>query len=571
MKELAAVMKLMLHEKRDIVYSVIAGFLAGIAAVGLFASSGYLISKGALMPPLYALTVTIAFVKLFGFLRALGRYVERYYSHRATFTMLSRLRLSFYEKLEPLAPSLFQTYRSGDLLARIVGDVESLQHFFLRVFYPLVVLLLVFFATIVFTAFYSVAIALVLLTGLFLTGVLIPAWFALRQRRLNSNLRDKRGELSTEVTEFLYGFKDLTLYQQQANKEAELSRAAAEYVGEQEREGRQILASRAVNTAASLLVSWVVLALGAYLVTTGELDGLFLAMLVMISLTVFENATPMAAFPSYFEDSRSAARRLASVVEQPAQTETEAELQSPGNEVPEIRFERVSYTYPGEGRRALTNINLELKRGSKTAIVGASGSGKSTVLQLLLGIVGPEQGVVRWNGSELRQLSKEKIWEQANVVLQENHFFYGTIRDNLQLASSEANDQEMKAVLKRVALEHLSLDDQVLEKGENLSGGEKQRLALARAMLKQARVWLLDEPTSSVDALTEERLYQELFRQAEEATVVLVSHRLTGLERMDQIIVMEDGRIVEAGSFEELMKANGYFYQMKEIEKDVIG
>ncbi|MCM3760564.1 thiol reductant ABC exporter subunit CydC [Alkalihalobacillus oceani] len=571
MKELAVVMKLMLHEKRDIVYSVIAGFLAGIAAVGLFASSGYLISKGALMPPLYALTVTIALVKLFGFLRALGRYVERYYSHRATFTILSRLRLSFYEKLEPLAPALFQKYRSGDLLARIVGDVESLQHFFLRVFYPLVVLLLVFFATIVFTAFYSVAIALVFLAGLFLTGVLIPAWFALRQRKLKSNLRDKRGELSTEVTEFLFGFKDLTLYQQQANKEAELSQAAAEYISEQEREGRQILASHAVNTAASLLVSWVVLALGAYLVTTGELDGLFLAMLVMISLTVFENATPMAAFPSYFEDSRSAARRLASVVEQPVQEEAEAERQSPGNEVPEIQFERVSYTYPGEGRQALTDISFELKRGSKTAIVGASGSGKSTVLQLLLGIVGPEQGVIRWNGSELQQLEKEKIWEQANVILQENHFFYGTIRDNLQLASSGADDSEMEAVLKRVTLEHLSLDDHVLEKGENLSGGEKQRLALARALLKKAHIWLLDEPTSSVDALTEERLYQELFQQASEATVVLVSHRLTGLEQMDQIIVMEGGRVVEAGSFAELIRKQGYFYQMKEIEKDVIG
>lgn len=571
MKELAAVMKLMLHEKRDIVYSVIAGFLAGIAAVGLFASSGYLISKGALMPPLYALTVTIALVKLFGFLRALGRYVERYYSHRATFTILSRLRLSFYEKLEPLAPSLFQKYRSGDLLSRIVGDVESLQHFFLRVFYPLVVLLLVFFATILFTAFYTVAIALVLLAGLFLTGVLIPAWFALRQRKLKSNLREKRGELSTEVTEFLYGFKDLTLYQQQANKEAELSRAAAEYIGEQEREGRQILASRAVNTAASLLVSWVVLALGAYLVTTEELDGLFLAMLVMISLTVFENATPMAAFPSYFEDSRSAVRRLASVVEQPVKIEAEAELQSPGNEVPEILFEHVSYTYPGEGRQALMNISLELKRGSKTAIVGASGSGKSTVLQLLLGMVEPEQGVIRWNGSELRQLAKEKIWEQANVILQENHFFYGTIRDNLQLASSEAGDTEMDAVLRRVSLEHLSLDDHVLEKGENLSGGEKQRLALARAMLKKAHIWLLDEPTSSVDALTEERLYQELFRQAAESTVVVVSHRLTGLEQMDQIIFMEGGRVVEAGSFAELIEMRGYFYQMKEIEKDVIG
>ena len=193
MRELGFVVKLLMKEKKDIVYSVLLGFLAGLTSVGLFASSGYLISKAALEVPLYALTVMIALLKLFGFTKALSRYGERYFSHRATFTMLANLRVSIYEKLEPLAPGIFSRYRSGDLLSRIVGDVESLQNFFLRVFYPPIILVLVFLSTILFTLYYSVMIALILLGGLLLTGVMIPAFFAWKQRRIKTYLRESRG------------------------------------------------------------------------------------------------------------------------------------------------------------------------------------------------------------------------------------------------------------------------------------------------------------------------------------------------------------------------------------------
>jgi ATP-binding cassette subfamily C protein CydC len=570
MKDLAIVIKLMMVEKKDIFLSILLGFTAGIAAVGLFASSGYLISKAALMPPIYALTVMIALLKLFGFARALSRYGERYFSHRATFTILSNLRVSFYEKLEPLAPGIFQKYRSGDLLARIVGDVESLQNFFLRVFYPPIVLVIVFLSTIFFLFFYSVYIALVIFIGLLLTGFVVPAIFAWKRRKVLSKVREERGELSTEVTELLYGFRDLKIYQKLTGKEEQLVKAADSYLKEQEREGVQAMFNQSVNSFASLFVSWMVLALGAFLVVEGDLNGLFLAMLVMISLTVFENATPMAVFPNHLEDSRRAATRLYSVVKDENNVNSEDPVETlPIGKALDVELEKASFTFPDEPRVTLNELSLRLPAGSKTAIVGPSGSGKSTVLQLLLKIQEAECGQVRIGGIPIAQVIQENLWENTNVVLQENHFFYGSIRDNLMLAGEELEESSLLSALAIVRLDHFSLDDQVLEKGENLSGGEKQRLAIARAMLKGGRLWLLDEPTSSVDVLTEKAIFDYLFEQAKEDTVVLVSHRLTGLEKMDQIIVMEQGRIVETGSFTELMERKGYFYEMKQIEKSV--
>ncbi|WP_173917896.1 thiol reductant ABC exporter subunit CydC [Halobacillus sp. Marseille-Q1614] len=569
MKELGIVVKLVVLEKKDIFLSILFGFLAGISAVGLFASSGYLISRAAFAPPLYALTVVIAVLKMFGFIRAASRYGERYFSHRATFTILSNLRVSFYEKLEPLAPGILQKYRSGDLLSRIVGDVESLQNFFLRVFYPPIVLIIVFLSTIFFTSFYSFGIAAVLLIGLLITGFVVPALFALRQKRINSQVRESRGALSTEAAELLYGYRDLKIYQKLEQKEEELMNAAKEYVGEQEREGIHSVLSHSVNTMVSLAVSWVVLGLGAWLVAEGDLNGIFLAMLVMVSLTVFENATPMAVFPVHYEDSRRASERLFSVVKEKPQPEPKSRVRLKTGEAPSIKLENVSLSFPGESRRALRNIRLQIAKGSKTAIVGASGSGKSTLLQALLKVQPIEEGEILLSDISLEKVEREDLWARSNVVLQENHFFYGSIRDNLEIASDGLGDDDLKDVLKKVKLDHFSLNDEVLERGENLSGGERQRLAIARALLKRERLWLLDEPTSSVDALTERALYEEVFTQAQDDTVMLVSHRLAGLESMDQIIVFDQGEIVEAGTFAELMAQRGYFYQMKEIEKSV--
>jgi len=571
MRDLQQIIKIVFIEKKDIFISVLCGFIAGITAVALFAASGYLISKSALEPPFYTLIILTASVKMLGIISGLSRYGERYYSHRGTFTMLSNFRVYFYEKLEPLAPGIFHKFRSGDLLSRIVGDVESLKNFFLRVLYPPLVLLLVFICTIIFTAFNSVEIALVILAGFILTTFVIPVLFALRQRKVNNQIRKTRGEFSTEITEFLYGFRDLKIYQQLGEKEDQLKGAADDYLQEQEQNNVQQLYSQSVNNFAALVISLAVLAVGAYLVSVGQLNGIFLAMLVMISLTAFQDTAPMAVFSNYFAESSQASERLNAVIGDPeAQNESGADLKSLSLQTgPSVEMKNVHFQFPEETRAALSGINVTIPAGSKTAVVGPSGSGKSTLMGLLLNIYNANKGEITINNRSIRTLTAESIWENTNAVLQGNHFFYGTIRENLQLANDTADDSDMEAVLAKVELEHFALEDQVLEKGDNLSGGERQRLAIARALLKRAPLWLLDEPTSSVDAVTESHIYTYLFQEAEDDTVILISHRLTGLENMDQIIVMDQGQIIETGTFNQLMTQQGYFYEMKQIEQSV--
>lgn len=567
MKELKQVLMLTIREKRDVSIAIFFGFLAGIAGVALMASSGYLISKAALTSQLTILIVMGACLKLFGLVSALSRYAERLFSHRATFTMLSNLRVSFFERLEPHAPQIFQKYRSGDLLARIVGDVESLQNFLLRVFYPPVVLGIVFLSTIFFTAFFSAAIALIIAAGMVLTIIVVPAVFAWRQRKIDSAIRVSRARLSTEATEFLFGFRDLKIYQQLTDKEQQLAAFSDKYGEQQRKAGLEENLSQSANGLVALLVSFFVLGLGTYFVSTGELDGLYLAMLVMISLAVFENVPPMAVFPAYFEDNRKAAIRLENIVSEDKKPQPLTEL--PADRPLDFTVEKAAYTYPDEVRPALDDVSLTIKAGTKTAIVGPSGSGKSTLLQVLLNILEVDSGTVTIGSEPLQGMRQESLWAQANVVLQENHFFFGTIRSNLLIADGQATDEEMQGALDKVRLGKFSLETKVSEKGASLSGGEKQRLAIARALLKSGALWLLDEPVSSVDSGTAQAIYAELFAQGRDDTFIIISHDLSGLEQMDQIIVMDQGRVIETGNYEEIMERQGYFYELKQIEKSV--
>lgn len=566
MKELKQVLLLTIREKRDVSIAIFFGFLAGIAGVALMASSGYLISKAALTSQMTILIIMGACLKLFGLVSALSRYAERLFSHRATFTMLSNLRVSFFERLEPHAPQIFQKYRSGDLLARIVGDVESLQNFLLRVFYPPVVLGIVFLSTIFFTSFFSFAIALVIAGGMVLTIIVVPAIFAWRQRKIDSATRTSRAALSSEATEFLFGFRDLKIYQQLESKEQQLAAFSDDYAEQQRKAGLEENLSQSVNGFVALLVSFFVLGLGTYFVATDQLDGLYLAMLVMISLAVFENVPPMAVFPAYFEDNRKAAVRLENVVAQEENSEKLLELPSGPLD---FKLDKVVFTYPNEERPALDHVSLTIKEGTKTAIVGPSGSGKSTLLQVLLNIADIDAGDITIGGKTLQNVRQENLWNAMNVVLQENHFFFGTIRSNLLIANEEASEEEMQEALNKVQLDQFSLDTKVSEKGANLSGGEKQRLAIARALLKSKPIWLLDEPVSSVDSVTAQAIYKELFANGEKNTFIIISHDLSGLEQMDQIIVMERGRVIETGTYEEVMKRQGYFYKLKQVEKSI--
>lgn len=567
MNDLKQVLKLTLHEKKDVSLAILFGFLAGLSSVALMASSGYLISRASLTDQMTILIVLGACLKLFGLTAALSRYAERLFSHRATFTMLGHLRKSFFERLVPLAPGVYQKHRSGDLLARIVGDVENLQNFLLRVFYPPVVLGLVFLSTIFFASFFSIYIAGILAVGSLLTVVVVPMIFALRKRKHDWKVRENRALLSTETAEFLYGFRDLKIYQQLDNKAQQLEKLADEFGDQQRKEGYEEVYSQSWNGLAALLVSWTVLGFGAYLTTNGSLDGLYLAMLVMISIGVFENTAPMAAFPAYFEESRKAAVRLNQVVDEKLPEQGQAKLQKGAIDV---SIANLSYHYPDEQRAALDRVAVDFAPGTKTAVVGPSGSGKSTLMYVLMGILSADSGSVKLNGEPLETFNKESAWERMNTVLQENHYFYGTIRSNLMIAREDATESDLKEALRKVNMESFALDAKVEEKGQNLSGGEKQRLAVARAILKGQSLWLLDEPFSSVDPVTSREISNRLFNDYVDDTFLIISHDLTGLENMDQIIVMEQGKIIETGTYDELISQQGYFYKLKEIEKSIM-
>ncbi|MBT2765063.1 thiol reductant ABC exporter subunit CydC [Paenibacillus sp. ISL-20] len=571
MNELAILTKAMIQERKDIAIAIIGGFVAGIAGVCLFAASGYLISQTVFAPPLYTLIVLTSLVKILGLLRAASRYAERLYSHRATFSLLSRLRTSFFAKLVPLTPGILGKKRSGELLARIVGDVESLQHYFLRVAYPPVIVVMVFLATVLFTSAFSFWIACLFVLGMLATAFVVPALVLLGQRRIYGRVRQERAALSTEVTELLYGFRDLKVYGQMNKREQQLQRTSAALAAEQQAAARHLLRGQSLHVFVTYLISWGVLILGAFLIMDGSLAGVFLAMLVMASLTVFEEAAPMATLPAYKLDSEHAAKRL-------AETVLAADMQPPQpsgvlsvEKAVSIELSGVSFQYEDEWRPALKDISLYLPPGSKTAIVGPSGSGKTTLIELLLKLRTPTDGQIRLNDTSIKELDEASIWQASRVVLQHSHFFRGTVRDNLLLNEEHHSDQALLVMLDKVQLPNKSLDDMVYEKGENLSDGEKQRLALARAMLREGRLWLLDEPTSSLDYVTEQRVFRHLLAQAVNDTLLLICHRLTGLEEMDRILVMDQGRVIEAGTYLELMEQQGYFYEMKQIELQMIG
>ncbi|AOM83988.1 thiol reductant ABC exporter subunit CydC [Salisediminibacterium beveridgei] len=566
MKELTIITRLMLEEKKDLIKSVVYGVLAALGAVALFANSGYLISAAAVTNAFYVLTISIALLKFFSVSRALFRYSERLVSHRATFTMLGRFRVYFFERLAPLAPGLSRRFRSGDLLGRIVGDVESLQNYFLRVVYPPAAAMVIFLITIVFTAWFSWIIALLLVFGLLLTSLLIPYIYAMRQKKTANRVRQLRAELSGEVTEMLFGHRDLLLHQKLDDKKDDVLNVSDQVIQAQKKEQLRILENQTVNQGVTFLVSVLILTTGAYLVSTEGLEGIFLAMLVMVSLTVFENAAPMAAVPVYYEDNQTAAGRLKDAVDTDVIPEGERELASaPAS----VKLRSVGLHFDEESSPALKNVDVTCSPGSTTVVVGPSGSGKSSMLHLLLGMFEAAEGEVLWNGETIHSYRLDSLYENSRIQLQDSHFFAGTIRENLLLANDETADDMLQQVLRDVFLEGLSLDDPVTEQGGNLSGGERQRLAFARLLLRGGRNWFLDEPFSSVDPSMEQVLYRHLRNETAEDTVLIVSHRLTGLEEADQIIVMDHGQVAETGTYQELMNKRGVFYQLKQIEQDV--
>ncbi|MER2190720.1 MAG: thiol reductant ABC exporter subunit CydC [Solibacillus sp.] len=544
--------QLIWHDKKDVLLALTAGTVSGLTAVALFAQSGLLISKAALMPPFYIILILTAFLKLFGVTKSASKYAERFLSHRVTFRFMSMMRMQFFRRLLPQAHVL-STYKSGDLLTRITTSVDTLQNFFLRVLYPPLIVLFVFFVTILFTLFFSPWIALLLLIGIVLTSIVMP--YVLFRRSFATAAHDKK-QLTIEATEYFYGYRELLLHNKESASKQQLATLHKAYAATRKKELNSEQTSYVWNQAIALATSFAVIFVGAYLVSTGQLEGVYLALIVLVSLTVFESAVPLAMVPIFARHTKKAVDELEEVTTQHVADGT-VQLAR----VADIRLESISYHYPTGARPALNDVSLTIHAGEKIAIIGPSGSGKSTLLQLLMKEFHPTSGALCINRTAIDTIHTVSLYAQLGTMLQHNHFFSGTVESNLRFAKPDATAAELQAALEKAALTK-SLTDPISEKGGNLSGGEKQRLAFARLLLKGSSLWLIDEPFTSIDAKTEQALFDTLLVEAAGKTVLMVTHKLTNLDQFDRLFVMQHGEILEAGTHAQLLAKKGLYFAM---------
>ena len=573
---LARLVGLVLPERRRVAAAVGLQVLTIASGVGLMGTSAWLLSKAALHPSIAVLQVAIVGVRAFGVSRATLRYLERLVSHDVTLRLLGRLRMALFRALAPLAPARLQGHRGGDLLARVLEDIGTLDNLYARVLGPSLAAILVAGLLAVLLWTFSSALPVVAVCGLALGGVLAPRLAARLGDAPGRRLVDLRGELSARLIDGVRGVADLLAHGREGAHALELAAIGRNAVAEQARLVRASALGSSLAVLAADLTTVLVLAFAIPLVATQQLDGVQLATVALLTLAAFESVAPLPLAWHGLGAMRAASRRLFEVMDAPAAV---AEPQGPvpvavaGAPLLELRDLR--FSYPGEPRPALDGVSLRLERGRRVAVVGTSGSGKSTLAHLLMRFWEAPAGSILLEGRDLAEWPSDDARARVAFASQKAHVFTGTLRENLLLARPDADTPELAAALRAVRLDGLvlrlpgGLDGWVGEDGHTLSGGERQRLALARALLRPAPLLLLDEPTAHLDALTEREILSEVVRAGERRATLLVTHRLVALDAFDEVLVLERGRVVERGPARELLAREGTLARLMALQRSV--
>jgi ATP-binding cassette, subfamily C, bacterial CydC len=555
--------------------AVFLGVATVVGNVGLLATAAYVISAAALMPILAALAGPIYLVRLFGVGRAGARYAERMVSHSLTFKLLTDLRSWFYARLEPLAPARLLRYRTGDLLSRIVKDVEELENIYLRILSPVVVAAIVSLLTFLLFYAFSPLLAFVGLAFLVATGVGMPLLVKGMARKLGQRQLELRAELNAQIVDSIQGVQDLLVFGREHDWRREISALNRELDQVQKRMAFITGLQHALGDLMMNLAMLAILVLAIPLVAGGEIPGVYLAFLALVILGSFEAVQPLGTAFQFFGRSVGAGKRLFEILEaEPEVTEPEKPLPPP--ETYTLEFDRVSFRYEHDGPQVLEDVTFKLKPGSRVAVVGPSGAGKSTFINLVLRFWAPTGGEIRLGGRDIRGYAQEDLHREFGVVLQNTHVFNDTLRGNLLLAKPEATDDELERALAQAQLSRLAarlpkgLSSSLGEQGLTLSGGERQRLAVARALLKGTPLLVLDEPTANLDPITEREVLNATYELMRDHATLVVTHRLVRMEDMDEILVLDAGRIVERGTHEELVRVGGLYHQMLEVQRDMM-
>ncbi|ACR69658.1 cysteine/glutathione ABC transporter ATP-binding protein/permease CydC [Edwardsiella ictaluri] len=542
-----------------------------LASIGLLTLSGWFLAASALagIASLISFNYMLpaAGVRGAAIIRTAGRYAERLVSHDATFRVLSHLRVFTFSRLIPLSPGGLARFRQAELLNRLVADVDTLDHLYLRVISPLLSAVVIIAVVVCGLSWLDLRLALTLGSIMLALLLGLPTLFYLAGKPVGAALTALRADYRTQLVGWIRANAELAVYGAQETFRQRLDNKERLWQRQQQRQAALGALSQGIMILASGLTFTLILWLAAAGIAGDPRPGALIALFVFAALAAFEALAPVAGAFQHLGQVIASAERIGQLIDQTPQVRFPEQGKTLDDDAPlAMTLDDLHFTYPGQTRPVLNGVSLDLRAGEHIALLGRTGCGKSTLLQLLTRAWDCNSGEIRLNGQRLIDLDEGALRSACAIVSQRIHIFSATLRDNLLLADPQASDAQLCDVLRTVGLDTL-LEDHALDAwlgdgGRPLSGGEQRRLGIARALLHRAPLLLLDEPTEGLDAETERQILALLRQHCCQKTLVLITHRLQGLALMDRICVMDDGRIVEQGRHEQLLQAHGRYYQL---------
>ena len=549
--------------------------ITGLASsIGLLTTSGWFLAATAIagLGTLFNFFYPSASVRGLAIGRTLFRYFEKLVTHDATFRILAKLRVQVFEKIIPLSPAVLNRYRNSDLLNRLVSDVDTLDSLYLRLIAPFITAIFVILAMCIGLSFVNAPLALGLGASLLLLVFVIPTVFYQLGKKFGDKLVHSRALYRTQFLEFIQAQAELLLFNAEDKLKDNMAKTEANWQADQQKEANL----SGFSTALSLLLNGLIIASMLWFSSQAEFGNdeyrmAFIALFTFAALASFEILMPLGSAFLHIGQVIASAERVTDIIEQQPLVTFNGKAEFDQNATTLIKTKDLSFTYPERQNRALENLNLTIQKGQKVAILGKTGSGKSTLLQLLVRNYDANQGELFLAGKPIADYSEDTLRSQFCFLTQRVHVFSDTLRQNLQFASAvNIPDEKMIEVLNQVGLGKLLEQEQGLDiwlgdGGRPLSGGEQRRLGLARILLNDAPILLLDEPTEGLDRETERQILRLILAHAENKTLIMVTHRLTAIEQFDELCVIDEAKLIEKGTYAELLQLErGFFKQLME-------